>query len=1069
MSATILVADDDPDYVELTSMILRKNGYEVIMAHDGTSAWEELKKHQPDVLLVDWNMPGMNGIDFIKSVKADDQYGDRYAIMVTARNDPQAKAEGLGAGADDYLTKPFDRLELLARVRVGLRTRSLQKALADEVRMLHRAVEQSPVSIVITDTHGTIEYVNRQFTQVTGYSFSETIGKNPRILKSGEKPSHEYAQLWSTITAGREWRGEFHNKKKNGELHWEHVSISPIKNEKGEVTHFLAVKEDITERKQSEDALRESEERTRLIVEMAHDAFVAIDAQSTIVDWNSQAECTFGWSRAEAVGRPLAELIIPPNHRDAHLHGIQRYLFTGEGPALNKRIEITALHRDGHEFPVEMTITPIHWNETVLFSAFLHDITERKRTEEAIRQAELQFRLVWEKSADGMRLTNEQGIVQKVNEAFCRMVEKPREAIEGKPLSEIYAEVQQEHILERHLERFRSRTVSPHLEREMTLWNGKKIWFETTNSFFEIEGQRPLLLGIFRDITERKRTEEAMANLRGQLELIFNSVGEGIHGVDLSGNFIFVNHAGAEMLGWTMNELIGKHSHTTMHHTRADGTPYPKEECNVYATLHDGRARRVSDEVFWRKDGTSFPVEYLSTPMRDHEGKLVGAVVTFRDITMRRRAEEELRQSEEQFRLISENGADMISLLDEQGNYLYASRSYANLGHDPQQLVGANLFTYIHPDDVPRVRDEINAVVNSFQTRSMEFRFQQKDGAWCPVESAVSLLINDAGLRLVAVARNITDRVRREEERQSLESQLKQRNQELEQTVTDLKHMQGSLVQSEKMASIGQLTAGIAHEINNPLAFVSSNLNRFKEYFDDTLSLMKEWQALGKSLEGNPMWEPQLRLLKAAEQQADLDFIAEDFGNLMHHSRDGAERIKSIVERLRGFSHLAGTEFGDANINEAIDDTLTIVWNELKYKAEINKEYGALPLVSCNVGELKQVFINLMVNAAHAIQDRGEITLRTSLEGKRVVIQISDTGNGIAPDNLKKIFDPFFTTKPVGKGTGLGLWISATIIQKHKGTMTVESELGRGTTFTIKLPIEQEEKLSGGLLTEEKV
>jgi PAS domain S-box-containing protein len=787
--------------------MLLKDGYQIAQASDGVAAWKELKAHQPDLLLIDWNMPEMNGISFLKSVKADPRFSDRYVIMVTARSDPQAKAEAMNAGADDYLTKPFNNLELLARVRVGLRTRSLQKALADEVRVLHRAVEQSPISIVITDREGSIEYVNRQFSLVTGYSFGEAIGKNPRILKSGEMSSSEYAALWKSITTGHEWRGELHNKKKSGELYWEQAAIAPIKNENGDVSHFLAIKE---------------------------------------------------------------------------------------------------------------------------------DITERKRIEEAARKSELQFRLVWERSDDGMRLIDAQGIVVRVNAAFCQMMEKSRDEIEGQPFTVVYADAQQAHILLQHQERFASRTISPHLERELTLWNGSKVWLETTNSFFDVEGQAPLLLSVFRDITERKKVEE------------------------------------------------------------------------------------------------------------------------------------ELRQSEEQFRLISENVADMITLLNEEGTCLYASRSYLILGHDPSQMTGKDFFTYIHPDDVARVKNGLHFAAETYKTHSVEFRFQKNDGLWCHVESTIGLLVNDAGIRFIAVGRDITDRVRREEERQSLEDQLKQRNQELERMVSDLKQMQGTLVQSEKMASIGQLTAGIAHEINNPLAFVSSNLNRFNEYFDDTLSILKRWQELGRSLDDNPLWQPQLRALKEAEKRADLDFITEDFANLMHHSSEGAQRIKSIVDRLRGFSHLAGTELADANLNDALDDTLTIAWNEVKYKATVKKEYGSLPPVQCNVGELKQVFLNLMVNAAHAIHEKGEIVLRTHEEGESVVIEISDTGSGIAPDNLKKIFDPFFTTKPVGKGTGLGLWISATIIQKHKGTITVESEVGRGTTFTIRLPIRQEGKLSEGLLTEEK-
>jgi two-component system NtrC family sensor kinase len=194
------------------------------------------------------------------------------------------------------------------------------------------------------------------------------------------------------------------------------------------------------------------------------------------------------------------------------------------------------------------------------------------------------------------------------------------------------------------------------------------------------------------------------------------------------------------------------------------------------------------------------------------------------------------------------------------------------------------------------------------------------------------------------------------------------------------------------------------------------------------------------------------------ENKADLTFAIQDFHQLMTHTKDGAERIKRIVEQLRGFSHLSGSDFSAANINEALEDTLTMVWNELKYKATIKKNYGELPPVNCMIGEIKQVFVNLLVNAAHAIPNSGEIILTTLRDSEDIVIKISDTGCGIPQKNINRIFDPFFTTKEVGKGTGLGLWISATIINKHKGTLTVESTVGVGTTFIIRLPIDQEEE-----------
>jgi signal transduction histidine kinase len=193
----------------------------------------------------------------------------------------------------------------------------------------------------------------------------------------------------------------------------------------------------------------------------------------------------------------------------------------------------------------------------------------------------------------------------------------------------------------------------------------------------------------------------------------------------------------------------------------------------------------------------------------------------------------------------------------------------------------------------------------------------------------------------------------------------------------------------------------------------------------------------------------------------DMDFILQDFDRMMASIQDGTQRIKKIVEGMRGFSHISENAMQFADINKAIEDTLTIVWNEIKYKAVIEKEYSELPPVKCNISEIKQVLVNLLVNAAHAVNEKGLIKIHTSAEDGYATIKITDNGCGIPEDKLKRIFDPFYTTKPVGKGTGLGLWISSTIIQKHNGFLTVESKPDTGSTFTVRIPVENVQQSAG--------
>ncbi|MBI5309219.1 MAG: PAS domain S-box protein [Planctomycetes bacterium] len=262
---------------------------------------------------------------------------------------------------------------------------------------LSLTVEQSPSAIIITDTKGAIEYVNPKFTQLTGYTAAEIAGKNPRILKLGEKSPEEYQQLWETLTAGKEWRGEFHNRKKDGKLYWASASISPVKNAEGVTTHFIGIQEDITVRKHMEEELKslnellrqrasdravqlmESEEKFRKISASANDAIIMLDDEERISYWNVAAEKIFGYSKEEAVGKRLHTLIIPVVFRNRHLEGFKEFQIAGQGPVIGKTLELTALRRDGEEFPIELSLSGVQikgkWNAI----GIIRDITERKR------------------------------------------------------------------------------------------------------------------------------------------------------------------------------------------------------------------------------------------------------------------------------------------------------------------------------------------------------------------------------------------------------------------------------------------------------------------------------------------------------------------------------------------------------------------------------------------------------------------------------------------------------------------------------------------------------------------
>ncbi|EXI77597.1 MAG: Sensor protein ZraS [Candidatus Accumulibacter appositus] len=274
------------------------------------------------------------------------------------------------------------------------------------------------------------------------------------------------------------------------------------------------------------------------------------------------------------------------------------------------------------------------------------------------------------------------------------------------------------------------------------------------------------------------------------------------------------------------------------------------------------------------------------------------------------------------------------------------------------------------------------------------------------------------------------------------------------QLIVKLEAAQNQLLQSEKMASIGQLAAGIAHEINNPIGFVNSNLQTLKKYCQQMLQLISTYQE-GEAQIGNVQLRGEL---SALTQSMDFDFLQQDLPELIKESENGLLRIKKIVEDLKDFSHVNKSDWQYADLNAGLDSTLNVVWNEVKYKATVNKNYGSLPAVECLAAQLNQVFMNLIINAVQALDESrgmGTITLSTGHQDEWVWVEVKDNGRGMSAETKKRLFEPFFTTKPVGKGTGLGMSVSYNIVQKHHGRIELDSLAGEGTRFRVWVPVKQ--------------
>ena len=533
--------------------------------------------------------------------------------------------------------------------------------------------------------------------------------------------------------------------------------------------------------------------------------------------------------------------------------------------------------------------------------------------------------------------------------------------------------------------------------------------------------------GYILDTTRRKQAEEALQESEERYRLLLESITDGVQVTDREMRYVLVNDELARMTQMPKERLLG--NKMTDLFPGVEETVFFKTFKQVMET---GEPATAADE-FTFPDRRKAWYEVHVYPVQE------GLFVIVTDTTEHRRTEEALKESEARYRALFEGAAEGIIVADiETKDLIYANPAICRmLGYSEEELRQMGVSDIHLKEDLEHVISEFEAQARKEKTLAQDIPCLRKDGEIIYADITTSKAFIDGREYNVGLFTETTERKKAEEEKRKLQAQI---------------------LQSEKMAAIGQLAAGVAHEINNPTGFVSSNLKTLSDYQSDILSLIEEYrklaahlkEAMAKAQFPGPIPE-QMERIVTLESEVDIDYILDDSPNLIKESQEGTERIKRIVIDLKDFAHPGEDKVQTIDINKGIESTLNIVWNELKYKAEVKKEYGHLPLVKGYPHQLNQVFMNLLVNAAQAIEKRGEIRIATRAVDGYVEIEISDTGVGIPKQDLLKIFDPFFTTKGVGKGTGLGLSMAYNIIQKHKGTIDVESEVGKGTTFIIRL------------------
>jgi PAS domain S-box-containing protein len=556
---------------------------------------------------------------------------------------------------------------------------------------------------------------------------------------------------------------------------------------------------------------------------------------------------------------------------------------------------------------------------------------------------------------------------------------------------------------------------------------------------------------------EMRQTQEASAErarlLAERLRLVLESVQDGLWDLDMTTGRLFANRAWLGMLGYAEGELEQTLATwlSLCHPEDVAGTERLVQEHLKGTTPLIEREQRVR-----RKDGGwTWVLTRARVVARDEQGRPVRMVGTNVDITAQKSTEERLRA-------LLRTLPDLVLRQRADGTYLdyHASRA-EDLAIPPDQLIGSNMRQTPFPAPLlDKMFMHLGRAIREGTLEVFDYALDLPGGR----EYFEARILRSGQDEAVSIIRNITDRkqsearlLQQEEElrrhRDSLEELVRNRSEKLLKATIELEEQQAQLIQAEKMASLGQMAAGVAHEINNPVSYVMSNLGTLDQYVSSLTPLLQ----LQRELLSNPGGAHAELLERMGElwKQEEVDYLLSDMPELIEESLAGTRRIKEIAQSLRSFAREDTGEPQLVDVNTELASTLKIVWNELKYKCEVKRDFGPLPPVSCHPTQISQVFTNLLVNAAQAIETRGEIRIRTRHEGNEVVVEIADTGKGMTPETISKLFTPFFTTKPRGQGTGLGLSVSYGIIARHKGRIDVQSQPGQGSTFTIRLPCAQ--------------
>jgi len=1035
------------------------------------------------------------------------------------------------------LDEQIQALELVTQElnQEWIQRQQLEAALANTNNRIENLSANLPGAIFqfsAIDATWRIDYISEGVWDIMGVKPADVI-KDLSALIARVHPEDVrrcVASIAEAIANSCSWHFEGRLIKPSGQERWWQSDASPIQQPNGEVT-FYGVLLDITERKQTEAELKQAklhlegvvatrtQELRQVIEQLEHDKRdrdrvlqareqaeqqlqrslkeladikLALDRSSIVGITNANGIITAvndnfcqisGYTRAELLGQTYE--IIRSRHQQEFFQEMWNTISSG-------RIwqgEIENYAKDGSLFWVSSTVVPMLDDAGVPYQyiSIRHDITERKQASARLQEREQFLRNIYEGVSYEIfvvDVTPEQEFRLVGLNPFAEQVMGMREVdIAGKLMQEVFGEAEGAAVIQR----YRQCVEAGHTivyEECLTLKNQSTWWLTTLNPLRDQAGRIHQLVGTAFDISDRIRAEQALRESKQLLQLVFDTLPQRVFWKDKSHRYLGCNKLFAQDAGFTLpEELIGKTDFDLIWQDVA--ATYQQEDAKLMAT---NTTKINVEECRFDQDGALSWIRNSMIPLHDVAGEVIGIFGCYEDISAekqaeleRHQAEEQLRQSEKRFRDVSEAAGEYLWDLDENGVYTFVTdKARLVKGYSPEQLLGHSPFEFMVPDDVSMMRQIIQHAIANKQSFRLQHRNITSTGeiVW---EEVNGIPLLDAQERVVGfrgTGLSITERKQAEEALRQSEAELRQQTQELEQTLHELQRTQTQLIQSEKMSSLGQLVAGVAHEINNPVNFIHGNLLHAEQYTQDLLELLHLYRQQVPT-PPNP--------IQKREADIDLEFLLQDLPKLLKSMKVGADRIRGIVQSLRTFSRLDEAEFKTVDLHDGIESTLMILQNRLKPKSNIPpiqvvKYYGDLPLVDCYAGQLNQVFMNILANAidaleestltknpgsfstpSHLVDDEFACLLPTIIIQTEVIndqwvqISIADNGPGIPLHVQQRLFDPFFTTKQVGKGTGLGMSISYQIVtERHRGSLTCVSIPGHGAEFLIKIPVRQQ-------------